>query len=97
MAFELRRGDPKDECAAVCVEGGNRDGRAGDKSQGTVKWFNEQGVWLHCGGGGGPDVFVHYSAIAGAGRRNLREGQRVEFEIIQEATSPRAANVTPLE
>lgn len=66
--------------------------------KGTVKWFNDsKGFGFIAVDGGGPDVFVHYSAIAGAGRRSLGDGQRVEFEIVQEAKGPRAANVTPLE
>jgi CspA family cold shock protein len=66
--------------------------------KGTVKWFNEsKGFGFIAVEGGDPDVFAHHSAITGAGRRNLREGQRVEFEIVQEAKGPRAANITPLE
>jgi cold shock protein len=65
--------------------------------KGTVKWFNESKGFGFITVEGGPDVFVHYSAIAGSGRRNLREGQQVEFEIVQEAKGPRAANVTPLD
>ena len=53
-------------------------------AQGTVKWFNgEKGFGFIAQDGGGPDVFVHYSQIDGAGFRNLDEGQRVEFEIGQ--------------
>ena len=50
-------------------------------AQGTVKWFNgEKG----CGFiEGGPDVFVHVSAITGGGYRSLEEGQKVEFDITQ--------------
>lgn len=66
--------------------------------KGTVKWFDEhKGFGFIVVEDGGPDVFVHYSAITGSGRRNLRDGQRVEFEIVQDAKGPRAANVTPLD
>lgn len=65
--------------------------------KGTVKWFNDGKGYGFIAVEGGPDVFVHYSAITGAGRRSLRDGQQVELEIVQEAKGPRAANVTPLD
>ncbi len=50
---------------------------------GTVKWFNaEKGFGFISVEGGGPDVFVHYSAIQANGYRTLVEGARVEFEIV---------------
>ena len=53
-------------------------------AQGTVKWFNgEQGFGFISVDGGGPDVFVHFSAIESSGFRSLDEGQRVEFETTQ--------------
>ena len=49
-------------------------------AQGTVKWFNgEKGFGFITVDGGGPDVFVHFSAIETSGFRSLDEGQRVEF------------------
>ena len=42
---------------------------------------------------GGPDVFVHFSAITGDGYRNLEEGQQVEFDITQGQKGPQAENV----
>ncbi|MFZ3350421.1 MAG: cold-shock protein [Xanthobacteraceae bacterium] len=49
---------------------------------GTVKWFNTQkGYGFIQPEGGGKDVFVHISAVERAGLRELREGQRVTFEI----------------
>ena len=42
---------------------------------------------------GGPDVFVHVSAITGAGYRSLEEGQKVEFDITQGQKGPQAENV----
>ena len=63
---------------------------------GTVKWFNaEKGFGFIAQDGGGPDVFVHYSAIATDGFRTLDEGQRVEFEITQGQKGPQADQVRP--
>ena len=62
---------------------------------GTVKWFNsEKGFGFICQDDGGPDVFVHFSAISGNGYRNLEENQKVEFETTQGPKGPQASNVT---
>ncbi|MGA7606425.1 MAG: cold shock domain-containing protein, partial [Anaerolineales bacterium] len=45
---------------------------------------------------GGPDVFVHFSAIQGDGFRNLQEGQKVEFTVEKGPKGPQASNVTVL-
>ena len=66
-------------------------------AQGVVKWFNgEKGFGFIAQDGGVPDVFVHYSAIAGGGYRSLEENQRVEFEITQGSKGPQAENVRPV-
>ena len=66
-------------------------------STGTVKWFNaEKGFGFITQDDGGPDVFVHFSAITGEGYRNLEEGQQVEFELTQGPKGPQAANVRPV-
>ncbi|MBD3618800.1 MAG: cold-shock protein [Chromatiales bacterium] len=63
---------------------------------GTVKWFNEtKGFGFIAQDNGGPDVFVHYSAITAEGFRTLREGQKVSFEVQQGPKGPQAANVVP--
>jgi len=63
-------------------------------AQGTVKWFNgDKGYGFIAVEGGGPDVFVHFSAITGGGYRNLEEGQKVEFDITQGQKGPQAENV----
>jgi cold shock protein len=62
---------------------------------GTVKWFNgEKGFGFITQDDGGPDVFVHFSAIAGNGYRNLDEGQKVEYETTQGPKGLQASNVT---
>ncbi|CAM4515858.1 cold-shock protein [Nocardia ninae] len=62
-----------------------------------MKWFNsEKGFGFIAQDGGGPDVFVHYSAVSGAGFRSLDEGQRVEFEIGQGQKGPQAQDVRVL-
>jgi len=60
---------------------------------GTVKWFNGSKGYGFIAREGGPDVFVHFSAIEGEGFRNLNEGQKVEFTIEQGPKGPQAANV----
>jgi cold shock protein len=60
---------------------------------GTVKWFSPEKGFGFISQEDGPDVFVHYSAIEGAGYRNLEENQKVEFEITQGPKGPQAANV----
>ena len=61
--------------------------------KGTVKWFNaEKGYrFIECEDGG--DVFVHFSAINMEGYKSLQEGESVEFEVIDGAKGPQAANV----
>ena len=66
-------------------------------ASGTVKWFNaEKGFGFIQPNGGGPDVFVHYSAIESTGYRSLDEGQSVEFEITQGPKGPQASSVRPI-
>ncbi len=61
---------------------------------GTVKWFNsEKGFGFITQDGGGPDVFVHFSAITGSGYRNLDEGQKVEYDTTEGPKGLQAANV----
>jgi cold shock protein len=63
-------------------------------STGTVKFFNaEKGFGFITQDDGGPDVFVHFSAISGDGYRNLEENQKVEFDVSQGQKGPQAGNV----
>ncbi|UGQ12678.1 cold-shock protein [Yinghuangia sp. ASG 101] len=62
---------------------------------GTVKWFNaDKGFGFITQDEGGPDVFVHFSAINSSGYRELQENQRVSYDVTQGAKGPQAANVT---
>ena len=61
---------------------------------GTVKWFNDAKGFGFIAREGGPDVFVHFSAIQSNGFKSLAEGDQVEFEIVQGQKGPQAANVT---
>jgi cold shock protein len=67
-------------------------------AQGTVKWFNpEKGFGFIEVDGGGPDVFVHFSAIADTGGyRSLDENQKVEFETTTGPKGPQAETVRVL-
>jgi CspA family cold shock protein len=60
---------------------------------GTVKWFSAEKGFGFILQEGGPDVFVHYSAIEGEGYRNLDEGQAVEFDVTDGQKGPQAVNV----
>ena len=64
-----------------------------DRITGTVKWFNGSKGYGFISREGGPDVFVHFSAIQGDGFKNLDEGQQVEFEVEQGPKGPQAVNV----
>ena len=66
-------------------------------AQGTVKWFNaEKGYGFITPDGGGADLFVHFSNIAGDGFKSLPEGARVEFEPREGQKGPEATNVIPV-
>ena len=61
---------------------------------GTVKWFNDAKGFGFIQREGGPDVFVHFSAIQSSGFKSLVEGDRVEFDIVDGQKGPQAANVS---
>ncbi len=65
-------------------------------AQGTVKWFNAEKGFGFIAVDGGPDVFVHYSAIQMDGYKSLDQDQRVEFEVTQGQKGPQADGVRPL-
>ena len=65
-------------------------------AQGTVKWFNSEKGFGFITQDDGPDVFVHFSAIQTDGYRELKEEQRVEFEVKAGDKGLQAENVTVL-
>lgn len=64
------------------------------RETGVVKWFSRmKGYGFINPDQGGKEVFVHYSAIRGDGYRNLFEGDKVEYELIDRGKGPQAQNV----
>jgi len=62
-------------------------------ANGKVKWFSEAKGYGFISTDEGKDIFVHYTAIRGDGRRNLYEGQDVEFEVVEGPKGPQASDV----
>lgn len=66
-------------------------------ARGKVKWFSDAKGFGFIEAENGPDVFVHYSAIESANRRkNLLEGEIVEYECVQGQKGPQAQRVQRL-
>ena len=66
-------------------------------STGTVKWFNDaKGFGFITPDEGGEDVIAHFSAIQSAGFRSLKEGQKVQFDIVQGPKGKQASNIAPI-
>jgi CspA family cold shock protein len=63
---------------------------------GVVKWFNNEKGFGFISIEGEGDVFVHFSAITGDGYKSLEEGQNVQFDVVEGAKGPQAANVVRL-
>ena len=67
------------------------------REKGTVQRFmDDKGFGFIKPDSGGKDVFVHFSAIGGSGFKSLSQGQRVEFDIVDDPKGPRAGNVIPI-
>ena len=62
--------------------------------KGKVKWFNAEKGFGFIEREGGNDVFVHFSAISMEGFKTLEEGMEVQFDVVEGAKGPQAANVT---
>ncbi len=59
---------------------------------GTVKWFNAtKGFGFIQPDNGGPDVFVHISAVERAGLQTLNEGQKIQFELVRDNKSGKSS------
>ena len=63
---------------------------------GVVNWFNNEKGFGFISVEGEGDVFVHFSAITGEGYKSLEEGQSVQFDVVEGAKGPQAANVVRL-
>ena len=67
------------------------------RSTGKVKWFSQEKGYGFIQQDSGPDVFVHHSQIQASGFRTLNEGERVEFDVIEEPKGLKAQNVIRLD
>jgi CspA family cold shock protein len=67
------------------------------RTRGTVKWFNDaKGFGFIVRDDGEKDVFVHHTGINASGFKTLKEGQKVEFDVVPGEKGPAAQNVTVL-
>jgi CspA family cold shock protein len=91
----------------VCAESGQRRrdsggdaapsirGKDEGMATGTVKWFNDaKGYGFITPDDGGEDLFAHFSAIQMNGFKTLKEGQKVQFEVVQGPKGKQASNIT---
>ena len=86
--------------AASQGSGASDDGHGsdnGDREQGQVKWFNVSKGFGFIIKDDGEEIFVHFRSIRGEGRRSLRDGQRVEFNVAESEKGPQAEDVVALD
>ncbi len=60
---------------------------------GTVKWFNSDKGWGYITCEDGKDVFAHFSQIQKEGFKTLQEGQKVQFEVVEDDKGFHAENI----
>ncbi|MBN1526659.1 MAG: cold shock domain-containing protein [Candidatus Omnitrophica bacterium] len=65
--------------------------------QGTVKWFNDKKGFGFIVADTGKDVFVHHTGIEGEGYKTLKEGEKVQFEIVQGPKGEQATKVVKIQ
>jgi cold shock protein len=80
----------------IPVHGSSEESPQVAQYKGTVKWFNNAKGYGFLGREDGADVFVHYSSIQIDGYKSLKEGDEVEFDIIEGSKGPQADQVTRL-
>jgi len=61
--------------------------------KGVIKWFNNAKGYGFVGREGAPDLFIHYTSIQQDGYKTLREGDEIEFEVVQGVKGPQADQV----
>jgi cold shock protein len=83
---QVPAGKPEERTTTMAREKGIVERFMEDKGFGFIKPDN-----------GGKDVFVHHSAIGGSGFKTLAQGQRVEFDLVQDPKGPRAENLELLD
>lgn len=76
---------------------GRRGPTNGSREQGTVKWFNRNKGFGFITRDSGEEIFVHFRAIRGEGRRGLQDGQRVAFHTASSKKGPQAEDVEILD
>lgn len=68
-----------------------------DREQGIVKWFNDSKGFGFIQRESGEDIFVHFRAIQGDGYRSLKDGEKVEFKVVDGQKGLQAEEVTKVE
>jgi CspA family cold shock protein len=81
---------------SISSDAGEKEWSQVAQYKGTVKWFNNAKGYGFLGRDGGADVFVHYSSIQREGYKSLKEGDEVEFDIIEGSKGPQADQVARL-
>lgn len=68
-----------------------------EHASGTVKWFSQEKGFGFVTREDGTDIFVHHSGITGRGFKTLEQGERVEFDILEEPKGLKAQNLIRLD